>query len=292
MSPNTKAQLQIHLCVLMWGFTAIVGKLITLGAVPLVLWRMIIATAALGVLPSVWRHVRAMSPKLLAGYAFVGVVLALHWVTFYAAVKLANASVAATCMALAPAFLSVIEPVLMRRPFDAREFFLGVAMVPGVALVVGGVPDGMLTGLLVGAVSAFLVAIYGVVNKRLVSYSDPIAITAVELAAGVAVLVVLAPVLPHEGAAFVVPGLADTFWLFVLAIVLTVIPLSLSLVAMRHLSAFGVQLATNLEPVYVVLIAMLLFGEHHELSWRFYAGLALILGLVIAYPLMRRSRAG
>ena len=288
MSPHAKAQLQIHFCVLLWGFTAIVGKLITLAALPLVWWRMLIAAGAQALLPRVWHACRRMPPKLFAGNAFVGVVLALHWLTFYASLKLANASVAATCMALAPAFLAVVEPLIMRRPFDRRELALGIAVIPGVALVVGGLPDGMFEGLIVGVVSAFLVAIYSVVNKRLVDQSDPLAITALELATGVVVLGVAMPFVASTGAAFAIPGAADTFWLTVLALVLTVFPLTLSLVAMRHLTAFGVQLATNLEPVYVVLIAMLLFGEHHELNWQFYVGLALILGVVLAYPLMRR----
>ncbi|MDC8012367.1 DMT family transporter [Tahibacter soli] len=289
MSPHTKAQLQIHFCVLLWGFTAIVGKLITLAALPLVWWRMLIAAGALAVLPRVWHACRRMSPRLVAGYAFVGVALALHWLTFYASVKLANASVAATCMGLAPAFLALIEPVIMRRPFDLRELALGIAVIPGVALVAGGLPDAMFEGLVVGIVSAFFVAIYGVVNKRLVDASDPLAITALELATGVVVLGLAMPFVASTGEAFAVPGAADAFWLTVLALVLTVLPLTLSLVAMRHISAFGVQLATNLEPVYVVLIAMVLFGEHHELTWQFYAGLAVILGAVLAYPLIKRA---
>lgn len=289
MSPHTKAQLQIHFCVLLWGFTAIVGKLITLAALPLVWWRMLIAAGALALLPRVWRACRRMSPRLFAGYAFVGVMLALHWLTFYASVKLANASVAATCMGLAPVFLAVVEPLIMRRPFDLRELALGIAVVPGVALVVGGLPASMFEGLVVGVASAFFVAIYGVVNKRLVDRSDPLAINAVELATGVVVLGLVMPFVSSTGEAFAVPGATDAFWLTVLALVLTVLPLTLSLVAMRHISAFGVQLATNLEPVYVVLIAMVLFGEHHELTWQFYAGLALILGAVLAYPLIKRT---
>ncbi|HJU38931.1 MAG TPA: DMT family transporter, partial [Tahibacter sp.] len=240
------------------------------------------------VMPRVWRALRQMTPRLFAGYAFVGVVLALHWLTFYASLKLANASVAATCMGLAPAFLAIVEPLIMRRPFDLRELALGIAVVPGVALVVGGLPHGMFEGLVVGVVSAFLVAIYSVVNKRLVDASDPLAITALELATGVVVLGLAAPLFASAQEVFTPPGAADAFWLTVLALALTVFPLTLSLVAMRHLSAFGVQLATNLEPVYVVLIAIVLFGEHHELTWQFYTGLALILGVVLAYPLMRK----
>src|SRR5690606_9732702 len=106
-------------------------------------WRMLIVVAALALLPRVWRGLRTLTPRLAAGYAGIGVLVGLHWLTFYGAIKPANASVAATCIALAPVFTAVIEPWVARRPFRLRELVLGVAVLPGVALVVGGVPDGM-----------------------------------------------------------------------------------------------------------------------------------------------------
>jgi drug/metabolite transporter (DMT)-like permease len=138
MSPTTRAQYQIHFCVLLWGFTAILGKLISLPALPLVWWRMLIVVAALALLPRVWRNLRAMPRKLLLSYAGIGVLVALHWLTFYGAIKLANASVAATCIALATVFTALIEPWLTRTRFSKRELALGIAVLPGVALVVGG----------------------------------------------------------------------------------------------------------------------------------------------------------
>src|SRR6186997_1319759 len=98
MSPTSKAQLQVHLCVLLWGFTAIFGRLISLPALPLVLWRMLIVALVLACVPAVWRSSRALSPRLVLAYAGIGALLALHWLTFYAAIKLSNASVGATCM--------------------------------------------------------------------------------------------------------------------------------------------------------------------------------------------------
>src|SRR5690242_12764861 len=104
-----KALLQIHFCVLLWGVTAILGKLISLPALPLVWWRMLFVVVALMLLPRVWRGLRALTARLLLAYAGVGALVALHWLTFYGAIKLANASVAATCIALAPAFTSLVE---------------------------------------------------------------------------------------------------------------------------------------------------------------------------------------
>jgi len=284
MAPTTKAQIQIHACVLLWGFTAILGKLISLAALPLVWWRMLIVTAVLALVPRAWRAWRSMPPRLVAAYAGIGAIVALHWLTFYGAIKLANASVAATCMALGPVFLAVVEPPIARRRFDPRELVLGMAVVPGVALVMGGVPAGMRLGIAVGAISAFLVAIFGALNKRLVEHADPLAVTGIELGAGAALLTVIAPLVPHAGPAFPLPDARDAALLAALALGCTLLPFTLSLVALRHLSAFGAQLAINLEPVYAILIATAFLGEHRELEPGFYVGVAIILGAVLAYP--------
>ena len=286
MTPTTKAQLQVHLCVLLWGFTAIFGRLITLPALPLVFWRMAMVTAILACVPGVWRECRRMPPRLLASYSVVGALLALHWLTFYASVKLSNASVGATCMALAPVMLAFIEPLFTPRRFDPRDLVLGVAAVAGVVLVLGGIPPGMHVGVAVGAVSAALVAVFSALNKRLVHAGDALAVTAIEIAAGGALMAALAPVLPHEGPAFPVPGVRDTLLLVALSLGCTLLPFWLHLVALRHLTAFWVALATNLEPVYAILLAMPLLGEHHDLAARFYAGVAVILVSVVAYPFL------
>jgi drug/metabolite transporter (DMT)-like permease len=290
-----KALLQIHFCVLLWGVTAILGKLISLPALPLVWWRMLFVVVALMLLPRVWRGLRALSPRLLLAYAGVGALVALHWLTFYGAIKLANASVAATCIALAPAFTSLVEPWVARRPFQWRELLFGLAVLPGVALVAGGVPDGMRAGVAVGAASALLVAVFGSFNKRLVEHADPLTVTAVELGAGTLVLTALAPLLP-----FVLPVLGDTSWvlpdlhdtalLLLLALACTLLPFVLALVALRQLSAYSVQLITNLEPVYAIVLAALLLGEQRELSPQFYLGVAIILAAVFVHPLLQRRR--
>jgi len=290
-----KALLQIHFCVLLWGVTAILGKLITLPALPLVWWRMLIVVAALLLWPRVWRGLRALTPRLLLAYAGVGALVALHWLTFYGAIKLANASVAATCIAMAPAFTALVEPWVARRPFQWRELLFGLAVLPGVALVAGGVPGGMRAGVAMGAVSALLVALFGSFNKRLVDHADPLTVTALELGAGTLLLTALAPLLPFLvpvlGASdWVVPGLHDAALLLLLALACTLLPFALALVALRQLSAYTVQLVTNLEPVYAIVLAALLLGEQRELTPLFYLGVAIILGAVFAHPLLQHRR--
>jgi len=289
MTPTAKAQWQIHFCVILWGFTAILGKLITLQALALVWWRMLIVVVALALVPTVWRGLRAMPLRLIAAYAGIGCLVALHWLTFYGAIKLANASVAATCMGVGPAFLALVEPWLTRKRFDARELALGVLVIPGVVLVAGGVPASMHLGLGVGIVSALLVALFGALNKRLVEHADPLTVTGVELGAGTLLLTVLAPLLPHDGPLLPLPDLHDLTLLLVLSIGCTLLPYTVALAALRKLSAFYVQLATNLEPVYAIALAILLLGEQRELGLMFYLGVAIILMSVFAHPVLART---
>jgi drug/metabolite transporter (DMT)-like permease len=289
MTPTSKAQWQIHFCVILWGFTAILGKLITLQALALVWWRMLIVVAALALVPTVWRGLRAMPLRLIVAYAGIGCLVALHWLTFYAAIKLANASVAATCMGVGPAFLALVEPWLTRKRFDARELALGVLVIPGVVLVAGGVPASMHLGLGVGILSALLVALFGALNKRLVEHADPLTVTGVELGAGTLLLTVLAPLLPHDGPLLPLPDLHDLMLLLVLSIGCTLLPYTVALAALRKLSAFYVQLATNLEPVYAIALAIVLLGEQRELGLMFYLGVAIILMSVFAHPLLART---
>ena len=276
------AHLQIHICVVLWGFTAIFGRLITLQALPLVWWRMVLVSVILALVPRVWRAVRTMPPRLIAGYACIGIVIALHWLTFYGSIKLSNASVGATCMALAPVFLAFLEPLIAKRTFDVRELAFGAVMIPGVILVVGGVPSGMRLGIAVGALSAFFVAIFGIWNKLLVHRADALAVTAIELTSGALLLTIVTALLPSGR--FVIPSARDAVYLLILAVGCTIVPFTLALVALRQLSAFATQLAVNLEPVYAILLATLLLGEHHDLGPRFYAGVAIILGSVLLHP--------
>jgi drug/metabolite transporter (DMT)-like permease len=289
MSPSNKALLQIHLCVVIWGFTAILGKLISLPAFALVWWRMFLVVAALALLPAFWRGVRQMNGRTIAIFAGIGVVVALHWVTFYGAIKLSNASVAATCMGVAPIMMSIVEPWITRKRFDPRELLIGVAAIPGVMLVVGGTPQGMRLGIAAGVLSSLLVSVFGSLNKRYVEHGEPMAVTGLELAAGTAFLTLLALLFGGDSMQLSVPGMHDGMLLLLLALACTLFPFALSLVALRNLSAFSAQLAVSLEPVYAVFLAMLLLNEQRELGLQFYAGLVIILGSVFAHAALKRA---
>lgn len=303
MNDTTKAWLQIHLCVVLWGFTAILGKLITLDALPLVLWRMSLVAITLLLLPAVLNSLRSMPWRLIGVYAGIGILVTLHWLTFYGAIRLANASVAVTCIATVPVFLALLEPVLAGRRFQAAELFLGLLVLPGIVLVVGGTPTEMNDGIVMGLISALFVAFFAALNKRYILKADALAITTIEMAAGSLMLLALgalysllpglpmiAGILETPSLLFTLPPMQDLLWLLLLAFACTLLPFALSLVALRQLSAYASSLAINLEPLYAIALAAVFLGEQQEVSAGFYLGAALIMAVVLVYPWWARRR--
>jgi len=288
VSAERKALLQIHFCVVLWGFTAILGKLISLDALDLVWWRMLIVALAVLVFPGFWRQLRTISGRQMAIFAGIGVVVALHWLSFYGAIKLSNASVAATCMAVGPIFMAFVEPWITGRSFDRRELLFGLLALPGVVLVVGGTPSGMRLGIVAGIVSVLLVAVFGSLNKRYVEQGGALAVTGLELGAGAAFLTLVAVIWPGGAAVIEMPDSRDMTLLLVLALGCTLFPYALSLIALRHINAYSAQLAVSLEPVYAILLAMLLLGEQRELTFSFYLGVTIILLVVFGHALTTR----
>jgi drug/metabolite transporter (DMT)-like permease len=286
MNPHRRALLELHACVVLWGFTAILGKLITLPATQLVWWRMLLVTLALACIPRVWRGLARIPARLRGVYAGIGGVVAVHWLAFYGSVKLANASVAATTMALAPVVTALIEPWITGARFERHNLLLGILVIPGVALVVGGIPGSMHLGFWLGVVSAALAAVYNALNKRHLGQYDAMTVTWLELGAGFLLVTALIPLLSAgmtlQGA-IVLPDVQDSAWLLVLAILCTLVPFAVSLGTLRHLSAFTTQLAINLEPVYAIGIAVLFLGEARDLDGLFYLGVAIVMGAVFGH---------
>ena len=287
MNPHRRALIQIHICVVLWGITAILGKLITLPALQLVWWRMLLVTVALACFPRVWRALAAIPLRLVLTYAGIGCLVALHWLAFYGSVKLANASVAATTMALAPAVTALIEPALTGTRFERHNLLLGILVIPGVALVVGGIPQNMHWGFWLGVVSAALAAVFNALNKRHLGNRDAMAVTWLELGAGFLLVATLAPLIAPfaapDGRAVVLPDVHDGALLLVLAILCTLIPYAVALAALRYVSAFTAQLAINLEPVYAICIAVAFLGEARDLDARFFLGVAIVLAAVFGH---------
>jgi drug/metabolite transporter (DMT)-like permease len=283
---RTRAWLQLHFCVVLWGFTAIFGRLISLPALPLVWWRMALVGVALIAVPKFWRGLRGLPLRQIAIYAGIGVLVALHWLTFYGSIKLANASVGATCMALMSVLMAFIEPLIVRRRFDPRELVFGLAVIPGVLLVIGGTPVAMRLGIAVGVLSVLILCVFGALNKRYIERAEALTVTGIEMTAGALFLTLAGPLLPAGDALFAMPSQRDGLFLLALSMGCTLLPFTLGLVAMRHLSAFSTALALNLEPVYAIVLAILLLDEQRQLAWPFYVGVAIILGVVLLHSRM------
>ncbi|MFO1456082.1 MAG: DMT family transporter [Steroidobacteraceae bacterium] len=293
-----RAWLQMHACVLLWAFTAILGKLITLPAPQLVAWRLLLVVAMLALLPRAWRAVRAFPAALRWRYAGIGAVVALHWLAFYGSIKLANASVATICLAIAPATIALLDPLLHGEPLRRGDLGLGLAVVPGIAMIGGGIPAGMGTGLLAGIVSALLAATYMLLNKRWIGERDALGVSALEFVAGLALVLALLPLLdggeptmPRLLGPLAWPAPRDFALLLLLAGACTLLPFALSLVALRQVSAFTMQLSVNLEPIYAIAMATAFLGEARELGAWFYAGAALVIGAVLWHG-WRAARPG
>ncbi len=290
MSDKLRAYFYLHFCVFIWGFTAILGKLITLKAVPLVWWRVLIASSVLALL------IPRVQWKMLTRTAFIqmtgiGALVALHWLCFYGAIKLSNASVAVATMATTSFFAALTEPFILKQRIKWYELGIGLVILPGMALVVGNIDWGMRTGFAVGAVGALLAAIFSSLNKRMIENNPqpPLVMSAVELGAATLTCTLILPWLlwaSPETAVWPVGG--DWYWLLLLSIACTVLPYYLSLKAMKYITAFAANLTINLEPVYGIVLAALFFREDKELSSNFYIGMSVILLAVFSHPFLKQ----
>lgn len=290
MTPHRRALIEIHICVVLWGITAIIGKIITLSAAHLVWWRMLLVSLALACFPRVWRALRVMSWRDIGIFAAIGCVVAAHWLAFYGSVKLANASVAATTMALAPVVVALTEPWLTGARFERHNLLLGILVIPGVALVVGGIQGDMHVGFWVGVLSAALAGLFNLLNKRFLGQQDAMAVTWIELGAGFLFVALVTPVMAPAGEWFVLPSVQDSAWLLALAMLCTLVPFVMWLGTLRHLSAFTTQLAINLEPVYAIALAVLFLGEGRELDALFYLGVLIVLAGVFGHGWLTARR--
>lgn len=292
MNPTRKAYLQLHVAVLFFGFTAILGndKLISIPAISIVWWRVLFTSVSLFFLINFGKRLRKIPKRYLWQYMVIGAIVALHWICFFGSVKLAgSSSVTLICMATTALFTAFIEPFVLKTKFQKKDLLLGVLVIPGMALVVGNVSSNMWLGILVGLISAFLAAVFSVWNKMIIDEADPKDITFLEMSSGWLFVSLLLPFIFHfdENVAFLPIGW-DWIFLILLALVCTTLAYVLSLRALKHLSAFTSMLTYNLEPVYGILIAYFFLDE--KLSTGFYLGVLIILGAVFMSPFIEKNK--
>ena len=279
--------LKLHLIVLIYGFTAILGKLILLPALELVWYRMMLAILTFFVYLK-WRNESVVVPrKVLLRFFGVGLIIALHWVTFYGAIKLSNVSVTLGCFATTTLFTSFLEPFFYRKRINVFEVLVGLIIIAGLYLIFTFETRYAL-GILVSLFSAFLAGLFTVLNKKLVAKHSSVQISFYEMIGGLAGLSIFIT-LSGRGIVVpaIVPSLSDLFYLIILATVCTAFAHTTQVEVMKHLTAFTVTLAINLEPVYGIIMAFFIFGDTERMTSGFYLGTLIILLSVIGFPLIK-----
>lgn len=281
-----KAFIQLHIAVLLAGFTAILGKLIQINEGYLVLYRMAISSLTLFILLSITRELIRIKLADVLKLFGIGAIISLHWVSFYGSIKYSNVSVAVTCFSAVGFFTSFIDPLINRRKIDPVEVFLGLLTIAGVYLIFNFYPEFKM-GILFGIVSAMLASIFPILNKRVLENFTPKIVTFYEMTGGVVALLFILPVyLQFFPASYALPTASDWFWLLILAWACTVLAFILSLQALKKVSAFTSNLTFNFEPIYSIIMAFIIFKEGRFLGMGFYLGFSLIL-LAVSLQMVR-----
>ncbi len=286
-SPRQRAYLQLHVAVLLFGFSAILGKLISISGTAITGYRMFFTLISLCFFPGLIRQCISLPTKAILRYAGMGVLMALHWITFFESIKYSNASITVICMASVAFFTSLIEPIFFQRKIRRLEIVLGIIVMLGISLIFGVEGEKFALGIFLALLSAFLISIVSVLNKQAVASHDVYAITAVQFTAGVLLLCLILPIyfqLFPELSFW--PTSWDWLWLWILALLCTTFAYTLNMKSLKHLSAYVSMLTMNLEPVYGILLAWLIFREDKELNAGFYVGAAIILGAVFLHPVL------
>lgn len=281
----------MHVTVVVWGFTAILGRLISLSALTLVWYRLVVVVATMAGVVAYRGLGFAVSRRLLLRFGLVGALVAMHWVLFYGTIKHSGVAVAVLCLSTGTFFTALIEPLVFRRAVTAGELLIGLLVMVGVGLLVKLEAGADTLGLLMGMGSSLFAAAFGTINGKLARGSRGELMTLYEL--GSAALVTSLFFLWRPGD-FVVPSalsLTDVGLLLALAIGCTVLPWLWSLRVLQTLSPYTLALAVSLETVYAMTLAWFIFPGVEQLTGRFYAGAAVLLALVATNTWLKRPRA-
>ena len=291
--PNDKLRdyLHLHFIVFIWGFTAVLGKLITIGALPLVWYRMLLATLMVFLFILFKKtSLKIFSRKILWTMLLGGVIIALHWVTFFLAIKLSTVTVALAAMSTGAFFTALLEPIWYGRKIIWYELLLGLIVIAGIGIIFK-VEQGYAYGISLALISACLSAIFSLMNGKLIKNGRPSVISFYELGAGVLFLTVYLMVTGGFSKDFFLLSKNDWIFLFVLASVCTAYAFIASVKVMRHLSPFTVMLTINLEPVYGIVLAFVFLGEEEKMNPFFYLGGLVILSTVLVNGILKNRIA-
>ena len=276
-----QALFKLHAAVFLWGFTGVLGRLISLNEGLLVWYRILITILILYFLMRFRNELQSVSPKRRWQFFIIGGLIALHWCFFYGSIKYSNVSIALTCLSSTGLFTALLEPAITGKKIVFAEILLGLIAISGIYLIFHFDPQ-YKTGIILGIIAAILSCVFAIYNKAQVSYNAPKTVMLYELTGGFLLLTLLMPfylyLFPTR---HLIPGKMDLIWLFLMSSVCTILAMDLSLQALQKVSAFTQNLTLNLEPVYGILLAFVVYKENKYLSQWFYVGFSLILLAVI-----------
>lgn len=280
--------LRLHVSILLAGATGLFGKFISISELPLVFYRVVFSAMFLALVMGLGHRLHRLPGRQLAAILGCGVLLSVHWVCYYGSIKLANVSIGAICFALVGFFTALVEPLVNHHKPSWRELMLSLITVAGVMLIFG-FDTRYRVGIAVGSLSSLLYSFYSVLSKKVQAVTGRASSTMLfyELVGGGVVLAMALFIFSQcRPEADVIPSAHDFWALLIFAAVFTIAPFLLQLQALRSISAFTVSLSYNLEPIYTILLAMLIFGESRELSGAFWIGVSLILISVLIQTLL------
>ena len=284
MEETKKGFLQLHLSVLLAGFTGLFGKLITLNEVDIVWYRMLFTSCILLVftgLPKIgWRKFMQLSG--------CGALLGLHWMLFYGSIKASNVSIGVICFSLVGFFTAICEPIILKRKFSWMELLLSLITVAGVFCIFS-FDARYRYGIMIGVVSSLVCALYVIYNKKASVGVRSRDVLMSQMSGGLVAVTAIIPVylwfFPSSQPVVVIPEGSNVWFMFCHALFCTVGMYLLQIQALKRLSAFTVNLTYNLEPCYTIILAFLIFGEGREVNFSFYLGISLIVVSVLLQTL-------
>lgn len=290
MSENRRNYLLLHLIVFIWGWTAILGKTITLPAVKLVWLRLPIALIGIIIYLLIRKKPIGAAPKNTFKYLAIGLIVALHWICFYSAIKESNVSVTLACFSIGSLFTALIEPIFLKRKIRLYEIIFGL-MVAAALMLIFQVETQYQWGIFLGVMAALTSSVFGVLNGFMVQRGhNGTHISLYEMLGGflgMTVFVLIAK--PWIGPYFEMSG-HDLFYLIILGIAATAVPFLISLSILKTISPYTISLTLNLETLYGIIFAYFIFHEEKQLTGMFYIGAAIILSTVFLNGYMKSRK--
>ena len=290
LSVKLKNYLHLHFLVFIAGFTAILGELITIGSIPLVWFRMIIAAALMLFYLKLRRTKIKVKIGAIIKFSLAGIIIALHWITFFEAIKQSNISITLAMFSTGAFFASLIEPIFYKRKIIWYEFLFGIFVIVGVWLIMQTEIQ-YLNGIILGISSALLSTLFNILNGKFVERYSATVISFYEFISGVVFISLF--ILLNEGGFgsdfFFIPS-SDYIYLFILGSVCTAYAFIAVVYVMKYISPYTVVLTYNMEPIYGILLAVLLFPNKEKMSLEFYIGAVIIISVVILNGVLKNTK--